>query len=435
MAFFWTGRFLPLFVTQFLGAMNDNLLKNALVMLVTYRIAVATGGNAQILVTLAAGLFILPFFLFSATAGQLADKYDRAALTRIIKIVEISIMALASIGFYAQSVGLLLTALFGMGVHSTFFGPIKYALLPQHLADDELLSGNAYIEAGTFLAILLGTILGGLLILQRHGIVLIGSALLLVALAGYLASRKIPAAAGSEPGLRINPNLWAETWRILDDARADKQIFLCILGISWFWLVGSTLIAEFAPFVRDVLHAGPAVVTLLLTVFSVGIGVGSYLCNRLLRGRIQSTYVPLAALAISAFGVDLYFASRFFGTTNEMLGVGQFLDLPRAWRVLADLFLMAVSGGIYIVPLYAIMQHRSPYEHRARVIAANNVVNAIFMVGAAVLTLLLLALHFTIPGVFLMVAIANLLVAVYICRLLPDDLLRSLAHRMVGGSG
>jgi acyl-[acyl-carrier-protein]-phospholipid O-acyltransferase/long-chain-fatty-acid--[acyl-carrier-protein] ligase len=344
-------------------------------------------------------------------------------------------MALASIGFYAQSVGLLLTALFGMGVHSTFFGPIKYALLPQHLADDELLSGNAYIEAGTFLAILLGTILGRLLILQRHGIVLICSALLLVALAGYLASRKIPAAAGSEPGLRINPNLWAETWRILDDARADKQIFLCILGISWFWLVGSTLIAEFAPFVRDVLHAGPAVVTLLLTVFSVGIGVGSYLCNRLLRGRIQSTYVPLAALAISAFGVDLYFASRFFGTTNEMLGVGQFLDLPRAWRVLADLFLMAVSGGIYIVPLYAIMQQRSPYEHRARVIAANNVVNAIFMVGAAVLTLLLLALHFTIPGVFLMVAITNLLVAVYICRLLPDDLLRSLAHRMVGGSG
>jgi acyl-[acyl-carrier-protein]-phospholipid O-acyltransferase/long-chain-fatty-acid--[acyl-carrier-protein] ligase len=431
--FFWAQRFLPLFITQFFGAMNDNLLKNALVMLVTYRIAVASGGNAQILVTLAAGLFILPFFLFSATAGQLADKYDRAALTRIIKIAEICIMAVASVGFVLQSEGLLLAALFGMGVHSTFFGPIKYALLPQHLAEDELLPGNAYIEAGTFLAILLGTILGGLLILQPHGIVLVCTALLAVAVAGYAASRRIPAAAGSEPGLRINPNLWAETWRIVGYARADKQIFLCILGISWFWLVGGTLVAEFAPFVRDVLHAGPAVVTLLLTVFSVGIGVGSFLCNRLLRGHIQSTYVPLAALAITVFGVDLYFASRFFApAAGGVLTASQFLVLPRAWRVLADLFLMAVAGGVYIVPLYAIMQHRSSARHRARVIAANNVLNAVFMVAAAVLTIVLLSLHFTIPQVFLLVALANLLVAAYICRLLPDDLLRSLARGVLG---
>jgi len=433
MAFFWTGRFLPLFITQFLGAMNDTQLKNALVMLVTYRIAAASGGNAQILATLAAGLFILPFFLFSATAGQLADKYDRAALTRIIKVVEICIMAVACFGFVAQSVWLLLVALFGMGVHSTFFGPIKYALLPQHLADDELLPGNATIEAGTFLAILLGTILGGLLILQAHGIVLISSSLLAVAVVGYVASRRIPAAAGSEPGLRINPNFWAETWRIMGYARADKQIYLCILGISWFWLVGGTLLAEFAPFVRDVLHAGPAVVTLLLTVFSVGIGAGSYLCNRLLRGRIQSTYVPLAALAISVFGVDLYFASRFFGPAGYVLAAWQFLALPRAWRVLADLFFMAVAGGVYIVPLYAIMQHRSAAAHRARVIAANNVMNAIFMVVAAILTMVLLALHCTIPQVFLFVALANLAVAVYICRLLPGDLLRALAQRVAGG--
>ncbi len=432
MAFFWTGRFLPLFITQFFGAMNDNLLKNALVMLVTYRIALASGGNAQILVTLAAGLFILPFFLFSATAGQLADKYDRAALTRIIKIAEICIMAVASVGFVLRSEGLLLAALFGMGVHSTFFGPIKYALLPQHLADDELLAGNAYIEAGTFLAILLGTILGGLLVLQAHGILLICAGLLAVAVAGYVASRRIPAAAGSEPGLRISPNFWAETGRILAYARGDKQIFLCILGISWFWLVGGTLVAEFAPFVRDVLHAGPAVVTLLLTVFSVGIGGGSFLCNRLARGHIQSTYVPLAALAITVFGVDLYFASRHFGGPGGMLTVAQFLPRPRAWRVLADLFLMAVAGGVYIVPLYAIMQHRSAPQHRARVIAANNVVNAIFMVAAAILTIVLLSLHFTIPDVFLLVALANLLVAVYICRLLPDDLLRSLARAVLG---
>jgi len=428
MAFFRTKRFLPLFLTQFLGALNDNLLKNALVMLVTYRIAAATGDHAQILVTLAAGLFILPFFLFSATAGQLADKYDRAAITRIIKLAEIGIMAVAIAGFFAQSVWLLLTALFGMGVHSTFFGPIKYALLPQQLADDELLPGNAYIEAGTFLAILLGTILGGLLVLQAHGVTLVSVALLAVAVTGYLTSRQIPAAQPSDPALLINRNIWQETWRIVGYARQDRQIFLCILGISWFWLVGATFLAEFAPYVKNVLHAGAAVVTLLLTVFSVGIGVGSFLCNRLLRGHIQSTYVPLAALAITVFGVDLYFASQHFSAGSGLLSLGQFVASPRAWRVLADLFFMAISGGVYIVPLYAIMQHRSAPAHRARVIAANNVVNAVFMVASAVITLALLSLHFTIPDVFLLVSLANLAAAIYICKLLPDALLRSAAR-------
>jgi acyl-[acyl-carrier-protein]-phospholipid O-acyltransferase/long-chain-fatty-acid--[acyl-carrier-protein] ligase len=429
MAFFRTKRFLPLFLTQFMGALNDNLLKNALVMLVTYRIATATGDNAQILVTLAAGLFILPFFLFSATAGQLADKYDRAAMTRIIKIVEIGIMAVATIGFFVQSIWLLLTALFGMGVHSTFFGPIKYALLPQQLSDDELLPGNAYIEAGTFLAILLGTILGGVLILQAHGVTLVSVALLAVAITGYVTSLQIPAAQPSDPALRINRNIWRETWRIVGYARQDRQIFLCILGISWFWLVGATLLAEFAPYVKDVLRGDAAVVTLLLTVFSVGIGIGSFLCNRLLRGHIQSTYVPLAALAITVFGVDLYFASRHFSADGgDSLSLWQFAALPRAWRVLFDLFLMAISGGVYIVPLYAIMQHRSAPAHRARVIAANNVVNAVFMVASAILTIILLSLHFTIPEVFLLVSLANLAVAIYICKLLPDALLRSAAR-------
>jgi acyl-[acyl-carrier-protein]-phospholipid O-acyltransferase/long-chain-fatty-acid--[acyl-carrier-protein] ligase len=431
MSLFKTRRFLPLFITQFLGALNDNLLKNAMIMLVTYRIAVTTGENAQILVTVAAGLFILPFFLFSATAGQLADKYDRAALARIIKLAEICIMAVASVGFFAHSTGLLLTALFGMGVHSTFFGPIKYALLPQQLHDDELLAGNGYIEAGTFLAILLGTILGGVLVLRAHGVPVVCAVLLLVAVTGYFSSRAIPAAAASEPALRINRNIWQETGRIIAYSRTDKQIFLCILGISWFWLVGATLLAEFAPYVKDVLHADAAVVTLLLTVFSVGVGIGSFLCNRLLRGQIQATYVPLAALAITIFGVDLYFASRGFVTApNGLRNLWQFAAMPRAWRILADLMVMAISGGVYIVPLYATMQHRSAPEHRARVIAANNVVNSLFMVASALITLAMLSLSFSIPDVFLTVALANFLVAIYICKLLPDALVRSIL-RMV----
>jgi acyl-[acyl-carrier-protein]-phospholipid O-acyltransferase/long-chain-fatty-acid--[acyl-carrier-protein] ligase len=415
MSLFKSRRFLPLFITQFLGALNDNLLKNAMIMLVTYRIA---AGDAQGLVTLAAGLFILPFFLVSATAGQLADKYDKAMLARIIKLVEIGIMAVAALGFFAQSIWVLLVALFGMGVHSTFFGPIKYALLPQQLHDDELLQGNGYIESGTFLAILLGTILGGVLVLRADGVAVVCAVLLLVAVAGYFASRWIPAAVAAEPALRVNRNIWQETGRIIAYSRRDGRIFLCILGISWFWLVGATLLAEFAPYVRDVLNADGAVVTLLLTVFSVGVGVGSFLCNRLLRGRIRTDYVPLAAVAITVFGVDLYFASRGFPAGAWTLW--QFLAMPRAWRVLADLLLMAVSGGVYIVPLYATMQHRSQPEHRARVIAANNVVNSMFMVASALGTLAMLSLGCTIPQVFLVVAVGNFFVAGVLWRRLGD---------------
>jgi len=428
MSLFHSKRFLPLFLTQFLGAFNDNLLKNALVMLVTYQVAVRTGDNAQVLVTLAAGLFILPFFLFSATAGQLADKCDRAQLTRIIKVAEIAIMAIAIVGFATQSVWLLLFALFCMGVHSTFFGPIKYALLPQHLSDDELLPANAYIEAGTFLAILLGTILGGVLILQSGGVYFVSFALLGLAIMGYFTSRYIPQAPAPEPSLIINRNIWQETWRIVGYSKADEKVFLCILGISWFWMVGATFLSQFAPYVKDVIHADAAVVTLFLTVFSVGIGVGSVLCNKLLRGTIQSTYVPLAALGITIFGVDLYFASQHVTFTDaaELMTLSQFIGELSHWRILIDLFLIAVCGGIYIVPLYAIMQHRSEAIHRARIIAANNVINALFMVGSALLTLLMLSLSFTIPQVFLAVAVANGLVAIYICKLLPDALLRSI---------
>lgn len=420
MILFRTRRFLPLFITQFLGAMNDNLLKNALVMLVTYRLATSTGSgaNAAMLVTLAAGLFILPYFLFSALAGQMADKYDRAALTRIIKLAEIIIMLIAAMGFLLQNIGLLFLMLFAMGVHSTCFGSLKYALLPQHLAPKELLTGNGYIEAGTFLAILLGTIFGSALVLQPYGPMLVAAMLLLLAGAGYVSSRNIPTAPAPAPRLRFSWNLWRQTGAIIAYSYGEKAVFISILGISWFWLFGATLLAEFAPFVRDVLHAGPGLVTLLLAMFSVGIGLGSLICNKLLQGRITARYAPLACVGISVFGIDLYFASRKFPLPSHgLFSLWTFLSHLAGLRVTLDLLLLSVAGGLYIVPLYAMMQHCTPASHMARVIAANNVMNAAFMVVSAVLTLILLALKLNIPMIFLIISVINLGVAVYMRRL------------------
>lgn len=417
MFLFRTRRFLPLFLTQFLGAMNDNLLKNALVMLVTYRLASTSLHSAQVLVTLAAGLFILPFFLFSAIAGQIADKFERAWLTRMIKSIEIIIMVIAAIGFISENIGLLFLVLFCMGVHSTFFGPIKYALLPQHLAPAELLSGNGYIEAGTFLAILLGTILGSVLVLQAHGVVVMSAALLVVAIGGYLSSRKIPAAPATAPALRLSWNIWQETREIIAYSCQDQRIFLGILGISWFWLVGATLLAEFAPFVKNNLHAVPDVVTLLLTTFSVGIGIGSVICNKLLCGRIRVTYVPWACLGISMAGIDLYFTSRHFAGALHPFQISAFISSLSGLHLVLDLLLLAVFGGLYIVPLYTVIQHCAPPAHMARIIAANNVMNALFMVTSALLTMALLMLSFSIPQIFLTVALANLGVAFYIRKL------------------
>jgi acyl-[acyl-carrier-protein]-phospholipid O-acyltransferase/long-chain-fatty-acid--[acyl-carrier-protein] ligase len=432
MAFFRTQRFLPLFQTQFLGAFNDNILKNALVMLLTYRIAAQAGGNLPVLVTIAGSLLILPSLIFSATAGELADKFDKSRLTRIVKLVEIGIMGIASFGFLMQNIGVLFFALLCIGVQSTFFGPIKLALLPQHLREDELLPGNAYIEAGTFLAILLGTLAGGLLILLPFGGYAVSFALIAIAVAGYITSRRIPAAPAPDAGLKLHWNIVKESWRIVDYARADKEMFLCILGIAWFWLVGATVLSQVAPFVKIFLHAQAAVVTLLLTMFSIGIGIGSLLSNRLLRGHIQMTYVPAAALAISVFGADLFFASHHAGGgTGALMSLGQFLRTLTCWRVMFDFLMMAVAGGLYIVPLYAQVQHHGAPSHLARLIAAANIMSALFMVASAVGTVALLAMHFSIPQIFLSVSLANLLVCIYICRLLPDALIRSVLRTML----
>lgn len=421
-----TDRFLPLFVTQFLGALNDNVFKNALTILVLFRIADQSGGNGQILVTLAAGIFILPFFLFSATAGQLADKYEKSGLIRLIKLCEIGVMISGAVALWLGDIYYLFAALFLLGTQSTFFGPVKYSILPDHLRQEELVAGNALVETGTFLAILLGTIVGSILILRDHGIILVTTIILSFAVVGYLASRRIPPAPAPTPGLKINPNIIAETWRIVRTAASQRTIFLSILGISWTWLAGATFLTQLPAFSKDVLGANEQVVTLFLTTFSVGVGIGSLWCSRLLAGEISAKYVPFGALGMTLFGLDLYFASAGLKPpSGAMIGATAYLHHFAHWRILIDLLGIAISTGIYTVPLYAILQSEAREAERSRIIAANNIMNAFFMVLGTVAASVMLSQSFSVPAVFLTIAIANCIVAVYVVQLLPDHVVKA----------
>lgn len=429
-----TRRFLPLFLTQFLGAFNDNTFKNALVVLLTFHAAHWTTLAPGLLANLAAGLFILPFFLFSASAGQLADKFDKARLARLVKVLEMAIMAVAGIGFWQESLAWLMAALFLLGVHSTLFGPVKYALLPQHLKTDELLGGNALVEAGTFVAILLGTLAGGLLagIGQPQAIAAVGFA---VALLGYAASRAIPPAPAPEPALRIDFNILAATWRNIGYARENRAVFLSILGISWFWLFGALFLAQFPAYAKDVLGGGETTVTLLLATFTLGVGLGSMACEKLSGGDIELGLVPFGSIGLSLFALDLALASPATLPLGAPLALAELLAQPGTWRILVDLALVGLFGGFFIVPLYALVQMRSLPERRARIIAANNIVNALFMVAGALAAALLLALGWSIPELFAAAAVVNALVATYIYGLVPEFLLRFLVWAWVHSFG
>ncbi len=425
-----TRRFGPFFATQFLGAFNDNLFKNALVVLLTFQAAQWTSLGVGLLANLAAGIFILPFFLFSATAGQLADKYDKARLARLVKLLEIAIVLVAGAGFALHSLELLFASLFLLGLHSTLFGPVKYAILPQHLHQDELVGGNALIEAGTFVAILIGTLIGGLLAGTNGGTLWITAGCLLVAVLGYLASRGIPGAPAPEPGLRVNLNPLSETWRNIGFARRNRTVFLAILGISWFWLYGALLLAQFPAYAKDVLGGSESSVTLLLAVFTFGIGIGSLLCERLSGKQVEIGLVPLGSIGLTVFGLDLAFASPA-GVAGAALPIGALLQQPHLLHVLFDLFALGLFGGFFIVPLYALMQLRSDPAHRARIIAANNIMNALFMVVGAGAAAALLSSGLSIPTLFAVAALCNAAVALYIYRLVPEFLLRFIVWMLV----
>ena len=424
-------RFAPFFWTQFLGAGNDNVYKNALVIFVAFQAASLTTLSSNDLVNIAAAVFIAPFMLFSATAGQLADKYEKSRVIRFVKLFEIAIMIVGAIGFYRRDLLLLFLALGLMGVHSTIFGPVKYAILPQTLRSDELVGGNGLIEMGTFVAILLGEIVGGLVIaIKPDGPLYAGGTTIAIAVAGYVVSRGIPKTPPVAPDLRINWNPFTETWRSLRFAQGNRIVWLSMLGISWFWFYGATYLTQFANFTRDVLGGDEHVATMMLAIFSVGIGAGSLLCERLSGHKVEVGLVPFGSIGLSVFAIDLYFASRGLAP-NSLTGVDGFLRVAAHWRVVADLVLLGMFGGFYIVPLYALIQERSDAAFRSRIIAANNILNALFMVASAAIALGLLKAGCTIPQLFLATGLMNALVALYIYLLVPEFTMRFLAWLLV----
>jgi 1-acyl-sn-glycerol-3-phosphate acyltransferase len=423
-------RFRPLFFTQFLGAFNDNVFKTALITLVTFRAGQLTTLDPKMLATLLPGLFILPFFLFSATSGQLADKLEKSRIARAVKVFEIGIMLLAGWGFLTNSLWQLVAALFLMGLHSTLFGPVKYAYLPQHLKPSELTGGNGLIEMGTFVAILLGEVLGVLLAtLPQHGlytsVTVVGLALL-----GWAASRGIPLTPAVDPQLKVDWNPVTATWETLRFARSNRTVWLSLLGISWFWFYGATLLAQFPTYAKENLGGDESVFILLLALFSVGIGVGSLLCEKLSGDKVEIGLVPFGAIGLTLFGVDLYFASPDAASTAGRHFTA-FLAERANWRLLVDIVLLGLFGGFYIVPLYALIQTRSEKSRQSRVIAANNVMNAFFMVISALVSMLLFALGLSIPQLFLATALFNAVVALYIYSLVPEFLMRFMVWLLI----
>jgi hypothetical protein len=424
-------RFAPFFWTQFAGAANDNVFKNAFVVFVTFEAARSIAVDAGTIVNLIGAVFILPFMLFSATAGQLADKYEKSWLIRWIKVFEIGIMLVGLAGFALGSVALLFVALALLGVHSTLFGPVKYAILPQHLAPDELVGGNGLVESGTFVAILLGTIAGGLAVsIKPHGTAVAGVLTLAIAVAGWLASRRIPLTPAVAPELAINWNPFTETWRNARLAHGNLVVWRAMLGISWFWFYGAIYLAQLPAFTKRGLGGAEHVFTLLLALFSIGIGIGSLLCERLSGHKVELGLVPFGSIGLTLFAIDLWLATRAMSAGTSS-GVASFFAVGAHWRVAADIVLLGVFGGFYTVPLYALIQSRSAPSHRSRIIAANNILNALFIVVSAGVAIGLLAAGATIPALFAVIGVMNAVVAIYIYTLVPEFLMRFLAWLLI----
>ncbi len=422
-------RFLPFFLTQFFGAFNDNVFKNALVIMIAFRVA---EDQVDVLTNLAFGLFILPFFLFSAFAGQVADKFEKSVLIRRVKMGEICIMLLASLGFYLNSIPLLIFVLFLMGSQSTLFGPVKYGYLPEKLNNHELMGGNGLVEASTFISILLGTILGGILI-ALDSFIPISMAVVTFAALGFLSARNIPLCVAAEPTIKLDWNLFRATAKNLRILPEKRVVFLSVLGISWFWFFGSVFLAQMPNFSRTVLGGNESVVTWLLTMFSIGIGLGSLLCEKLSGRRVEIGLVPVGAVGLAWFGFDLYaVSSQWSVPAVQDFGWTAFLAMSGAVRISLDLTLIGIFGGLYIVPLYSLVQERSDANQVSRIIAGNNIINALFMVVAAVLGMVVLGvLGWSIPQLFLITVVLHIVVCLYIFTIVPEFILRLIAWLLV----
>ncbi|MES2580797.1 MAG: MFS transporter [Pseudomonadota bacterium] len=415
-------RFRPFFFTQFLGAFNDNVFKTALITLVAFHTVSLSSIDGGTLTTLLPGVFILPFFLFSATAGQIADKFEKSSIIRLVKLFEIAIMLFASSGFYLHNIWLLSGALFMMGMHSALFGPIKYSYLPQHLKQHELIGGNGMVEMGTFIAILLGQVLGAWLGSMSQHELFTSISILLIAVVGYWTSRSIPNTPAADTNLKINWNPITETYRSIKLMWSQQAIWLGIIAISWFWFYGATLLAQFPNLAKNVLHGDESVFILLLSIFSLGIGIGSLLCEKLSKGRVELGLVVFGAIGLSIFGADLYFSTSNIHAAGSLIvqNYQSFIGTFSHWRLLADVMLIGLFGGFYIVPLYVLIQTRAQKGFQSRVIAANNIMNALFMVVSAGFSLLLFQQGLSIPQLFLATALLNAVVTIYLCIRQPE---------------
>jgi 1-acyl-sn-glycerol-3-phosphate acyltransferase len=422
-------RFLPFFIAQACGAFNDNLLKNGLVILVTFQATRWSTVRPALLANIAAGLFILPFVLFSGLAGQLGERFDKTRILKIVKGMEVGIMIVAGIGFANHGVLLLLSALFMMGVHSTFFAPAKYGLLPQVLASNELVGGNAMLETGTFLAILLGTLAAGLLA-GHANTTWIETCLVITALVGFVASLAIPQSDAVSPNQRLDWNPWTSTRGNLRAARESRPVLLSVLGMSWFWFYGALVLVQLPLYCHGVLHGEESLVTITIVAFSVGVGAGSLLCERLSGRRVEIGLVPFGSIGLTVFAIDWVVASPPVAP-SELLNVHGLLALHGGVRILFDIFAIGVFGGFFIVPLNALVQLKSRPEALARVIGANSILNALFMVAAALLGAVGLANGLTVPQLILVAALLNCVVAIYIYTLVPEFLLRLLCWLLV----
>jgi 1-acyl-sn-glycerol-3-phosphate acyltransferase len=430
-------RFAPFFWTQFLGAFNDNLFKTALVVIITFDALRWTSMEPSLITNLIPGLFILPYVLFSATAGQLADKFEKAGLTRFVKWLEVGIMCVAALGWVTHHLWLLIAAVVGMGVHSTLFGPVKYAYLPQQLKPEELIGGNGVTEMGTFVGILMGEVLGAVLVVQQpHGLLYEAAATVLVAALGLAAAYRIPNSPAPAPDLKISWNFISESVRNINFSRKNRTVFLSMLGNSWFWFYGALILAQFPVYAKDYLHGDHGAFVLLLTIFSLGVGSGSLLCERLSGRKVEIGLVPFGSIGLTVFGIDLYFASLAF-SGGALIPAGVHLDAfallaqHGMWRILFDVLMIGMFGGFFIVPLFALIQLRCDPQHISRTIAGMNILNALFMVAAAGLAIVLLGQGLTIPQLFLVTALLNAVVAIYIFSLVPEFLMRFLAWLLI----
>ena len=411
-------RFSAMFFTQFLGAFNDNIFKQALILVLTYTAASQIGVEVSILNNLAAMLFILPYFLFSALAGQIADKYEKSKLTRLTKLLELTIMSVAAVGFVFEWYALLFVALFLMGTHSTFFGPIKYAYLPQAMKKDELVGANGLFQMGTSLAILIGMIVAGLLTQLPQSLYWISATVVVIALLGYVATRYIPITPAMQPDLKINWNIFTTSMATVRYLYSLPFLFFIILGNSWFWFYGATFLTQTPEFSKVILNGDESVVIFLLTLFSVGVSIGSLLCKSLTRNKVSLRLLPFGIAGLSIFAIDLYFSLSGLDiaiNADALFGIGELFKVAGSWRVFADLFFLGFSGGLYIVPLYASMQAYAPKSHRARIVGANNIFNAIFMVTSAVFAIVILnTLKLSLPQLFLVTGVLNIAFGIFL---------------------